>query len=128
MECRRSDFCSADRRCPQRLHTQARITPIGSDLPQQPTPREVLDQCTHAKRPARCLIAARDTVVQGAQGGGRDAHYIPGLVGKPLARMVAVVGRCKEGAEEQYKTVRVLVIVVERLFGKVGRIAADLVH
>ena len=81
----------------------------------QPAHCQILYEGPHPKRPLWRLITARHAVVQGTQGRRRNTHHIIGLVGKPLARLDAVVGGSEQGAQKQYKTIRVLVIFIECL-------------
>ncbi len=66
--------------------------------------------------------------MQASEQRAADADHVPAFVGETAAGMITVFGGGEQGTEKQHKTIRVLVIGVERLACQVLRVAADLAH
>src|SRR5690348_1114198 len=88
--------------------------------------RQIAHQFADAERPWLALIAGAHAVDQLAELRRRDRDDVVALVRKALARRVAVLYRCEHGAEEQRKTVGILVHRPDGLRHEVGGVTADL--
>ena len=87
---------------------------------------QALHQRADAERPGLALIAVAHAVDELAELRRRDRDDVVALVGKTLARRVAVLDRGEHRAQEQRKSVRILMLRPDGLGDEIGRIAADL--
>src|SRR5690348_761414 len=78
--------------------------------------------------PGRAILAMSHAIDETAQLGRGDDDDIADLVGKALARSIAVLRRRKQGAEKQHGAIGILMIRADHLGDEVARIAADLIH
>src|ERR1700680_2983696 len=88
--------------------------------------RQIPHQRTDAERPGFAFIAVAHAVDELAELGRCDRDDVVALVSKALARRVAVLDGGEHGAEEQRKSVRILMFRPDGLGNEVGGVAADL--
>ena len=72
------------------------------------------------------LIGRHHTIDQLSKLRGGYRHDVAGLVREALARRIAILHRREHGAEEQYRAIRIAVMLVHHLRNQIGGIAADL--
>ena len=75
-----------------------------------PALREVAHQRASSEFPGRRVARGRDDVDERAELWRRNAHLVADLVGKAAARLVAILGRREQRAEEQHETVRIMML------------------
>src|SRR4030088_1376574 len=88
--------------------------------------REIPHQRANAEGPGFALIAGAHAIDQFAELRRRYGNNVVALVGKALAFRIAVLYRRKHGAEEQRKTVGILMHRPDGLGDEVSGVAADL--
>src|SRR5262249_20728416 len=87
---------------------------------------EVLHHGADAEDPVLAFVAAAHAVDELAELGGADGDDVVALVGKALPRRVAVLHRREHGAEEQRKSIRILMHGADGLRHQILGIPADL--
>src|SRR5439155_24138166 len=86
---------------------------------------EVAHKRAHPEGPRRRRLRRRHLVLKHADPRRRDSHHVALLVGEAAARLVAVLDRREERAEEQREPVREMMLA-HRLAEQFLRVAADL--
>src|SRR5437773_1633199 len=100
-------------------------SPMGEGILDQSPLCQIAHQVAYSERPGRAFMAAPHAVGETSElcrGNGDDVAI---LVGEALALGVAIFDRCEHRAEEQHKTVRILMMLADRLARDIGRVAAD---
>src|SRR3546814_17742762 len=94
---------------------------------QQAAPRDLAHQRAYAADPGGRFGAGPHAVHQRAEPRFGDAHEVADLVGEAATRLVAILRRREQRAEEKDEAVGILMLahrLAQQLFG----VAADLVH
>src|SRR5690349_13379495 len=76
---------------------------------------KIAHERTDTEIPGRCRIASHHGVDERSQLHGRDPYDIAHFVGESTTRLVAILNRGEQGAQEQHEAVRVLVAAIHGL-------------